>query len=363
MTGKGRHGTRPFYRYLEVEEKLVLNPTELGVWSWRHVRPRECKATNCEDPYAECFNFTSTVCCVCPPGFNGGGWEQCINRRSVDRFIRLKGRISIKNPDGNYEHNFPISHETIMMRGPLLGQTAIYDVPSMGAVHNILRLLTPLLHYINSLTSFPTENSRIYNIFSLTGGFSNLVRLRFNVSYQSLGNLLIEAMIQRSISDSDYYEGNMNVEVRSEKSFKVPKEIYTERQFGDGTIHYSKIARGVLRFRRKHLKLTTMKQQPPRVLRVNIIGTGYVAVDEAACLLQNGSLIEEAKDGFTVRLDPKGYCNTVCPHSSTFCTIYCLDYPLLESRQALYTEAEGVRKPRIIVTEEEEKRVEEEEDV
>lgn len=241
--------------------------------------------------------------------------------------------ISIKNPDGNYEHTFPISHETITMRGPLLGQTAIYDVPSMGAVHNTLRLLTPFLHYINSLTSFPTENSRIYNVFSLTGGFSNLVRLKFNVSYQSLGNLLIEAMIQRTVSDSDYYEGNMNIEVRSEKSFKVPKEIYIERQFDDGTLHYSKIAQGVLRFRRKHLKLTTMKRQPPRVLRVSIIGAGYVAVDEAACLLQNGSLIEEAKDDFTVRLDRRGYCNTSCPYSSTFCTIYCLDYPLLESRE------------------------------
>ncbi|KAL5108685.1 hypothetical protein TcWFU_003137 [Taenia crassiceps] len=333
-----------FFRYFVA---TAMTGSSLSFW--------ECEVSNCEDLYAECFNFTSMVCCICPPGFNGGGWEQCINRRSAARFIRLKGLISMRNPDGNYEHSFPISHETITMRGPPLGQTAIYDVPSMGAVHNTLRLLTPLLHYINAFTSFPTENSRIYNIFSLTGGFSNLVRLRFNVSYHSLGNLLIEAMIQRSISDSDYYEGNMNLEVRSEKEFNVPKEIYVERQFGDGTIHYSKIARGVLRFRRKHLKLTTMKRQPPRLLRVSIIGTVYVVVDEAACLLQNGSLIEEAKDTFTVRLDPKGYCNTACPHSSTYCTIYCLDYPVLESRQALYTEEEGIRKPRIIGTEEEDK--------
>ncbi|KAH9284237.1 hypothetical protein ECG_02577 [Echinococcus granulosus] len=316
----------------------------------------KCEASNCEDAYAECFNFTSTVCCVCPPGFNGGGWEKCIHRRSADRFIRLKGMISIKHPDDNYEHSFPISHETITIRGPPLGQTAIYDVPSMGVVHNTLRLLTPLLHYINSLTSFPTENSRIYNIFSLTGGFSNLVRLRFNVSYQGLGNLLVDIQIQRSISDSDYYEGNMNVEVRIEESFKVPKEIYVEKQFGSRVIHYSKIARGVLRFRRQRLKLTTITQQTPKVLRVGIIGTGYVSVDEAACLLQNGSLLEEDKDAFSVRLDPKGYCNTACPHSSTFCTIYCLDYPVLESQQALYTEAEGIRKPRIVDTEADEEK-------
>ncbi|VDM16477.1 unnamed protein product [Hydatigera taeniaeformis] len=255
-------------------------------------------------------------------------------RRSVDRFIRLKGTLSIRNPENNHDHNFPISHETITMRGPPLGQTAIYDVPSIGAVQNMLRLLTPYLHYINSLTSFPSRNSRFYNVFSLTGGFSNLVLLRFNVSYQGLGNLLIETTIQRSISDPDYFEGNMNVEVKTGKSFKVPRETYVERQFGDGTIDYSKIARGVLRFRRKHMKLAAINRQSSKVLRVSIVGTGYVTVDEAACLLQNGSLVEEAKDGFSVLLNPKGYCNTACPHSSTFCTIYCLDYPVLESRQA-----------------------------
>lgn len=253
---------------------------------------------------------------------------------SVDRFVRLKGTISIKLSNDNHEYSFPISHETITIRGPLLGQTAMHEIPSMGAVHNTFRLLTPLFHYINSFTSFPGSNSRIYNIFSLTGGFANLVRFKFNITFEDLGTLLAEIRIKRAISDSDYFEGNMNIEVKNEGDFQVPTEAYSEKHFDDGTINYTKIARGVLRFQRQSVQYITIDKRPPKALHARIIGTAYVPVDKASCLLEDGSLVEDEKDIFRVRLGPKGYCNTICKHSSTFCTIYCLDYPTLESEKS-----------------------------
>ncbi|KAM7533447.1 hypothetical protein Aperf_G00000127415 [Anoplocephala perfoliata] len=311
-----------------------------------------CDVEHCRDAYAECFNFTKYACCVCPPGFYGGGGERCVDKHDTDRFIRLKGMISIKLADGIYENIFPIFHETITIRGPPMGQMAINDVPSMGAVHNTFRLLTPLFHFINSINSLPKENSRIYNIFSLSGGFSNLVHIRFNLTYDNIGILVADVRIHREVSDSDYYEGKLQVDVTSEGVFKVPKEIYTEKVFGDRMVNYSKIARGVLRIERQQFHFVS-KDYPPRTLRGSIVGTIYVSVDESSCLLENGSLVEEGKDAFRVLLGPKGSCGAACPHSSTLCTIYCLDYPVLESRRQLDVEPEGIRKPRLIEPEEE----------
>ena len=242
----------------------------------------------------------------------------------------MKGTISVKLSNDNHKYSFPISHESISIRGPLLGQTAMREIPSMGAVHNTFRLLSPLFHYINSFTSYPVNNSRIYNIFSLTGGFANSVRFKFNITYESLGILLSEIRIKRNISDPDYYESNMDIEVKNDGKFKVPTEPYSERSFGDGTINYTKIARGVLRFERQYAQFTSA-DRPPKVMQASIIGTAYVTVDKASCLLEDGSLLENNKDVFTVHLAPKGYCNTACLHSSTLCTMYCLDYPTLGS--------------------------------
>lgn len=251
---------------------------------------------------------------------------------ATDRFVRLKGEISIKFSGGTYEGTFPISHETIMAPGPPLAQTAIHDVPSLGAMHNTLRLLTPLFHFINSIASLPRENSRIYNIFSLTGGFSNLVHIKFNFTYDNIGILVADVCIQREVSDSDYYEGKMHVDVASEGIFNVPKEVYAEKVFGNRMVNYSKIARGVLRFERQQLHFVS-KDYPPRTLRGSIMGTSYVTVDESSCLLENRSLVEEDRDAFRVLLGPKGFCNTACPLNVTSCTIYCLDFPVLESRR------------------------------
>nr|CUU99222.1 hypothetical transcript [Hymenolepis microstoma] len=49
--------------------------------------------------------------------------------------------------------------------------------------------------------------------------------------------------------------------------------------------------------------------------------------------------VEESRDGFRVRLGDKGFCNTACPVSSGFCSIYCLDYPVLESKRRLALQA------------------------
>uniref|UniRef100_A0A5K3F8T7 EGF-like domain-containing protein n=1 Tax=Mesocestoides corti TaxID=53468 RepID=A0A5K3F8T7_MESCO len=308
----------------------------------------KCATNTCTDPYAECFNISSTRCCVCPPGFSGGGAEKCTNERSPERFIRLRGTISIKHFNDTYEYSFPISHETLTIRGPPLGQTAIHDVPSTGTLHNTLSLLTPFFHYINILTSLPTENSRIYNIFSLTGGFSNRLRLQFNSSFEGHGVLLVEALIQQTISDSDYFEGEINVEVKSQSSFRAPEEVFVEKHTSNSAIYYEKIGRGVVRFERQRFEFMPKRRELNKTLHVTILGAGYITVDEAACLLENDSLVQQGKDGFVARLAPKGYCNTACPHSSKLCTIFCLDYPTLESKYSLFTEPEGIRRPRVI---------------
>lgn len=245
----------------------------------------------------------------------------------------MKGMMSVKLTGDNYEDNFPISHETITIRGPPLGQTAVRDVPLMGAMHNTIRLLTPLFHIINSITSFPKENSRIYNIFSLTGGFSTMAHIKFTLNYEKIGVLSADVRLLRNVSDSDYYEGKMDIEIKNEGVFNVPKEVYTEKVFGDGMVNYSKIARGVLRFERQQIQFSTMQENPPRSLRGSIVGTAHIPVDETSCLLEKNSLVEETKDGFKVRLGGKGFCNTACPNNSSFCTIYCLDYPVLESKR------------------------------
>ncbi|VUZ50042.1 unnamed protein product [Hymenolepis diminuta] len=314
-----------------------------------------CDVKNCRDAYADCYRFAKINCCVCPPGFYGGGGEKCTSKRAVERFIRMRGMLSVKLAGVNYEDNFPISHETITVRGPPLGQTSVRDVPSTGAMHNTIRLLTPLFHIINSITSFPNENSRIYNIFSLSGGFSAPTHIKFTINYERLGVLSADVRLQRDISDSDYYEGKMDIEVKNVGVFDVPREVYTEKVFGDGMVNYSKIARGVLRFERQQIQFSTMLEDPSRSLRGSIVGTAQVPVDETSCLLERNSLVEENSDGFRVRLGGKGFCNTDCPNRSSFCTVYCLDYPVLESRRRLYTEPEGFRKPRSIeeeVTEE-----------
>lgn len=251
----------------------------------------------------------------------------------MERFIRLKGLLTIKLTGDKYEQSFPISHETITIRGPPLGQTAIRDAPSMGIAHSTLQLLTPLFHIINSITSFPRENSRVYNIFSLTGGFSTAARIKFTLTYEKIGTLIANVHLLRHISDSDYYEGKMNIEVSNQGDFRAPKEVYSEKVFGDGMVNYSKAGKGVLRFERQQIQFTTLNEYPPRTLRGSIFGTGHIPVDESSCLLDDRSILEDNRDIFRVRLDGKGFCNTACPHSSTYCTIYCLDYPVLESKR------------------------------
>ncbi|VDN96957.1 unnamed protein product [Rodentolepis nana] len=263
----------------------------------------------------------------------------------------MKGIMSVKLTGENYEHGFPISHETITIPGPPLGQVTVRDVPSTGVVHNTIRLLTPLFHIINSITSFPKENSRIYNIFSLTGGFSTMAHFQFTLRYEGIGPLIANVHFLRNISDSDYYEGKMDIEIINEGLFKAPSEVYMEKAFGDGMVNYSKIATGVLRFERQQIQFTTMQKNSSRTLRGSIVGTVRVPVDGTSCLLESTSLVEESLDGFRVRFGDKGFCNTACPYSSGFCTIYCLDYPVLESKRRLYAEPEGFRIPRF--TEEE----------
>ncbi|KAM7533694.1 hypothetical protein Aperf_G00000127373 [Anoplocephala perfoliata] len=338
---------------------LLVFALQYPLYKAENNRATKCDVKHCRDAYADCFNFTKYACCVCPPGFYGGGGERCIVKSATDRFIRLKGMLSIELSNGTHEDVFPISHETIVIRGPPMGQTAIRDVPSMGIMHNTLHLLTPVFHFINSINSLPKANSRVYNIFSLTGGFSSLVHINFKLTYDNIGILVVDVSIHREVSDPDYYEGKLQVNVKSEGVFRVPKEVYSEKTLGERIVNYSKIARGVLQIERQQLHFVS-KDYPPRTLRGSIVGTSYMAMDGSTCLLENRSLVEQGRDAFKVLLGPKGFCTTVRSQNSSSYILYCLDYPVLESKQTLYTEPEGVRKPRVIQAEEVEEEEEEE---
>ncbi len=231
--------------------------------------------------------------------------------------------------DRRINETYRFSHETITAHGPPLGQTAVYDIPAIGPTHNTLQLLTPVFHYINALTSFPTSNTRFYNMFSLTSGFANGLKLSFNASYEGLGNLLIEANVKRQISDIDYFEGRIDVVVTRAWRFKVPRYVFSKKNSAGGPIEYTRIAQGVMRFAKRRFEMTARENER---IGVTIWGTAYTAVDSDACLLGNRSIVESDRDIFKVVMGMKSFCNTACPHSSQWCTLYCLDYPILESK-------------------------------
>ncbi|VDK32372.1 unnamed protein product [Taenia asiatica] len=295
-----------------------------------------CDSSSCANSMADCFYFDGHKCCVCLPNYYGGGEEGCWSAApEKPRRIYLDGEllINLGTTDGK-SVSAPIFLDTEVRRGETIrSQSGIHDAPQNFPS---LYAITPIFSILNSFLALPRSQdsdrttSRVFNIFSLTAGFTVPFNFTFTLDVSNYGRLAIRGNLRRSSSTEDIFRGSLNMEVTPDGQFRplssrlVGSDGLLQAENGlDRRIVYEKLGAGKVKFGPQTYNLRSEEGQ---TISVQLYGGGEVAVEEGSCLLAENSLMAKGQK-FTVKMDAQGYCREDC-RPNYGCSLYCMDMPV-----------------------------------
>lgn len=225
----------------------------------------------------------------------------------------------------------------------IMTQSGIRQMPKTSNTENVsaidphVGLLTPVFHLLNSFFSLPPDNieldddigGRIFNIFTLTNGFSATFQFNLKLDVLEHGILNVKGEINRIDSDASKYTGGLELDVTREAGFKPVTEFYTEVE-GEGIVYvveFEKVGAGQLQFTQQQV---SMVSPTGHTLQIRWFGEG--SAGERACLLAENSLVKTGTK-FFVRMSDQDYCNEDC-RSEEGCSYYCVDLPTFYSKRS-----------------------------
>ncbi|VDL16677.1 unnamed protein product [Hymenolepis diminuta] len=294
---------------------------------------QRCESSSCKDSISDCFIVDGQNCCVCPSDYYGGGQEGCHPIKPKEpRRIYFEGEMSINLPDRD-STNIPIFLDTEIRSGnSLLIQSGTHKSPrNFPTIH----ALSPIFNILNTFLALPKEQAnddRIFNVFSLTSGFTASFNFSFYVNVGRNGRLRIKGGLKHVNSDRDTYRGSLNIQVNSDGSFSSLNSplvdsdglIQSDNQ-RDRLIEFEKVGAGRVLFTPVTFNLISTSGEK---IAVDISGDGEADLD-GACLLAEGGLLKNGQK-YAVNMGSQGYCREDCRPEND-CSIYCIDMPVFTS--------------------------------
>lgn len=250
------------------------------------------------------------------------------------RRIYLDGKLlmNLRTVGGN-SISAPIFLDTEVRRGETIrSQSGIHDAPqNFPSIY----VITPIFNILNSFLALPRSQdsdrmaSRLFNIFSLTAGFTVPFNFTFTLDASNYGSLVIRGNLRRSSSTEDIFRGTLNMEVTPVGQFKPLSSrligsnglLQTENRL-NRSIVYEKLGTGKVRFGPQTYNLRSEEGQ---TISVRLCGSGEAALEEGSCLLLENSLMAKGQK-FAVNMDAQGYCREDC-RPNYGCSLYCMDMP------------------------------------
>ncbi|KAL5972266.1 PI-stichotoxin-Hcr2e [Taenia solium] len=324
------------YSSAQTKSTLDDNYSDVGQTTDLEQQFERCDSSNCANSMADCFYFDGQRCCVCLPNYYGGGEEGCWSAApEKPRRIYLDGEllINLGTTDGK-PVSAPIFLDTEVRRGETIrSQSGIHDAPQNFPS---LYAITPIFNILNSFLALPRSQdsdrttSRLFNIFSLTAGFTVPFNFTFTLDVSNYGRLAIRGNLRRSSSTEDIFRGSLNMEVTPDGQFRplssrlVGSDGLLQTENGlDRSIVYEKLGAGKVKFGPQTYNL---RSEEGHTISVQLYGGGEVAVEEGSCLLAENSLMTKGQK-FTVKMDVQGYCREDC-RPNYGCSLYCMDMPV-----------------------------------
>lgn len=240
--------------------------------------------------------------------------------------------MSINLPDRE-PITIPIFLDTEIRSGSsLLTQSGTHNSPrNFPTIH----ALSPIFNILNTFLALPKEQAyddRVFNVFSLTSGFTTSFNFSFYVNIGRNGRLRIKGGLKHVSSDHDTYRGSLNIQVNSDGSFSPLNSplvdsdglIQSDNQ-RDRLIEFEKVGAGRVLFTPVTFNLISTSGEK---IAVDISGDGE-ADFEGACLLAEGGLVKNGQK-YAVNMGSQGYCREDCRPEND-CSIYCIDMPVFTS--------------------------------
>lgn len=229
------------------------------------------------------------------------------------------------------------------MSEPPLGHTTINDIPNNEKM-NTIRLLTPVIRILNSLTALPANDfyqsgqPRIYNIFSISMGFAQPLNFSFELHIQSEGLeeeiegvLLVEVKISRNRSEEDFYEGELSVIVTALAPFpsKLQHAFEVKRTSGHSTVEYN-VVKDKITFSNTSMRMVS---RWAREVYLDVEMSGSATASAVGCLVGQAESLISADDVFTVTSSEASFCQDYC-QSEYRCNYYCANFVKLTSNNS-----------------------------
>nr|CUU99114.1 hypothetical transcript [Hymenolepis microstoma] len=292
---------------------------------------QNCDSGTCKDPISTCFIFNGQNCCVCPSGYYGGGQEGCHPIKPKEaRRIYVEGEVNIDLSDRKPITSSFVLDTEIRSANNLLTQSGTHNLPrNFSTIH----ALSPIFKVLNTFFALPREETsgdHIFNVFSLTSGFTAPFNFSFYVSVGRYGRLRVKGDLKRITSDRDTYKGSLNIRITPDGSFLPLNSplvdsdglIQLDNQ-RDHLIELERVEAGRVEFTPVTFNFISASGEK---IAVEIKGDGAADVREGACLLADGSLLKIGQK-YAFKLDSQGYCREDC-QSEGSCSFYCIDMPI-----------------------------------
>ena len=251
------------------------------------------------------------------------------------RRLYLDGQMIINLPNGNVD-SFTTSvflDSEVRQGEGILSQCGIHNAPQNFPT---IYVLTPVFNMLNTFLAVPSgqveakRNSRLFNIFSVTSGFSIPFNFTFNLNVLNHGRLIVRGSLMRMSSSGDSFRGSLNLEVSPEGHF-IP--LISSLIGSDGLLQTdNKLDRKIV-FQKSGAERVTFEEQTfnlkteeGRIVAVQLSGSGKAFAREGACLLAENSLLPMGEK-FSVDMGAQGYCREDC-RPTYGCSLYCVDMPI-----------------------------------
>ncbi|CDI98690.1 egf domain protein [Echinococcus multilocularis] len=295
-----------------------------------------CSSSSCANSMADCFYFDGQSCCVCPPNYYGGGEEGCWSvAPEKPRRIYFDGdlRMNLAAADGKLVSSSVFLSTEVRQGDTILSQSGIHDEPQNSpSIH----VITPIFSILNTFLALPRSQdsgrmtSRLFNIFSLTAGFSAPFNFTFTLDVSNHGRLGIRGSLWRSSSTENIFRGSLNMEITPDGQFMPLSSrligsdglLQTENKL-DRSVVYEKSGSGKVTFGPQTYNL---KSEEGQTISIRVYGSGETAVRKSSCLLMENSLMAKGQK-FAVSMGAQGYCREDC-RSNYGCSLYCVDVPV-----------------------------------
>ncbi|KAH9285071.1 Papilin [Echinococcus granulosus] len=295
-----------------------------------------CSSSSCANSMADCFYFDGQSCCVCPPNYYGGGEEGCWSvAPEKPRRIYFDGdlRMNLATADGKLVSASVFLSTEVRQGDTILSQSGIHDEPqNFPSIH----VIAPIFSILNTFLALPRSQdsgrmtSRLFNIFSLTAGFSTPFNFTFTLDVSNHGRLGIRGSLWRSSSTEDTFRGSLNMEITPDGQFMPLSSrligsdglLQTENKLDRSMVH-EKSGSGKVTFGPQTYNL---KSEEGQTISIRVYGSGETAVRKSSCLLMENSLMAKGQK-FAVSMGAQGYCREDC-RSNYGCSLYCVDVPV-----------------------------------